>query len=188
MTLHAVGESDAGNPLTEAVHNSFVRKTAVVATLLLTVAAGAQAQAAPASRFSVNAGVAMPMGDFGDAADMGFGVGGAYAFQAGKLNLRVNADWTRHSLSDLDGSRSQLGAMVNAIFPIADKGFYAIGGLGFYSQTLDIDGLGSDSESDLAYNAGVGYGKGKWFVEAKYRSVLSDDATNSLPITFGWKF
>ncbi len=165
-----------------------LRGIAATAVLLAAVAGTASAQAASSSRFAVQGGVVMPTGDFGDVEDMGFQIGGAYSMMVSKLNLRINVDYTRHGLSDIDGSWSQLGAMVNGIFPFADKGVYGLVGLGYQNQTIDIDGLGNDSEGDLAWNAGIGYGKGKWYVEARYLSVMSDPNTTSIPVVFGWKF
>ncbi len=166
-----------------------LRGLAATAALLAAVSTTASAQAAASGRFSVAGGVALPMGDLGDVADMGFGIGGSYAMMISKLNVRFDVDWTRHGLSDIDGSISQLGGTVNAIFPFADKGVYGLAGLGFYNQTIDIDGFGSDSEGDLAWNVGLGFGKDRWAIEAKYRSIMTEDeATNSLPVVFRWKF
>lgn len=165
-----------------------LRGIAIAALLVAAVSSAATAQASGASRFSVNGGISMPMGDLDDITDMGFTFGGSYAMMVSKLNMRIDADWTRHGLDGADGSFSQLGGTVNAIFA-GSNGLHGLVGLGFYNQTIDIDGFGSDSEADLAWNVGVGYGKGNWQVEAKYRSIMSEgDATNSLPIVFRWKF
>jgi Outer membrane protein beta-barrel domain len=160
------------------------------ATLLLAVVATAgQAQMASTSRFAVSGGVAMPMGDFGDAVDMGFTVGGSWAKGlTDKVDFRLNADYARFGTKGVDGTWSQLGVMANGVLKF-EGGMYGLAGLGFVNQTLDIDGLGSESEGDLAWNVGAGFNVNKWFIEARYQSVMSEGtATTSLPIVFGWRF
>ncbi len=161
------------------------------ATLLLTVAASSgQAQAAAAPRFAVSGGIAMPMGDFGDGADMGITVGGSWTRGLNDMfKLRINADYARFEASGgVDATFSQLGAMANLVHDYKG-GMYALAGLGFVNQTADIAGFGSTSESDLAWNVGGGFNVNKWFIEARYQSVMTDgSATTSLPIVFGIRF
>lgn len=162
--------------------------------LLAAVTTTAEAQ----SRFGVTAGISSPMGDFGDAADLGFTVGAQYAMPLkDALGLRFNADWSRFGLPDgVDGSWSLLGAMANVTYDIkTESGFapYVLGGIGFYQYTLDIDGLGSADESDLAWNVGAGYnfkwGERSLFAEIRYLSIQAEgDALNTLPVVIGFRF
>lgn len=162
--------------------------------LLAAVTTTAEAQ----SRFGVTAGISSPMGDFGDAADLGFTVGGQYAIPLkDALGLRINADWSRFGLpSGVDGNWQLLGLMANLTYDInTGSGFkpYLLGGLGYYNYKLDIDGLGSGDESDLAWNIGAGYnfeisGK-KLFAEIRYLSIQAEgDALTTLPVVIGIRF
>lgn len=171
----------------------------VAATLLVAVAStAAEAQMESASRFGINAGIASPMGDFGDAAELGFIVGGHWMTGLGeKLKLRVNVDLSRYSLPDgIDGSWMLIGGMANIIFPIAtESGFkpYVLGGLGMTNAKIDIDGFGNSSSTELAFNGGVGFdfmmGSRGWFTEIKFVSVQTDGSSLTyLPIVLGLKF
>lgn len=165
------------------------RGVAVVALLLAASTASVQAQAASGSPFAVQAGVSLPMGSFGDGADMGIQIGGTYSLKAFNQDVRINADWTNYGLDGVDGSISMLGAMANVVRQLGgNNGLYVLGGLGMYRWTVDVAGV-SDSEMDLAWNAGIGMTRGKFYVEARYLSILSDgEATNALPIVVGMKF
>lgn len=172
-----------------------LRGLAAATALLAAVSSTAAAQAATSeSRFAVSGGVDMPMGDFADAAKMGFVVGGQFTMPLGEiLKLRLNADYAINGFHDDlvtfigDGNWTRLGVMANVIYPIGgEMGLYGLGGLGFNSVNTDLDG--SEAEGDLAWNLGVGLGKGRWFVEARYQSIMSDTDLTSLPIVFGIRF
>lgn len=172
----------------------FVR-TAVAAVALVAVPAFAvQAQV------GVSAGIALPTGDLSDAeAGLGFQVGGQFLKKLqGPLDLRFNADYTRFALdaSGFEGSYSNLGGMANLVYNInTTSSFhpYLLGGLGFGNFTVDIDGVGSESESGLAFNLGAGYhfemnGK-KWFTEIRFVSQdAGGDPITYIPIVLGFRF
>ena len=85
------------------------------ATALMTVAAtGVQAQEATKG-IGATAGVALPMGDFGDIAGLGFHIGGQYAMPLqNALGLRFNLDYGRYGLeNNVDGNTSLLGGVVD---------------------------------------------------------------------------
>ena len=135
------------------------------------------------------------MGDFGDAANMGFLIGGQLTRPLGAtLKLRINADYARNGFSDLvagligDGNWTRFGAMANVLYPFGgEMGVYGLGGLGFYSTNTDLSG--SEAFNDLAWNLGAGFGKGRWFAEARYQSIMADGSSlTSLPIVFGIRF
>lgn len=171
----------------------------VLAATALVAAVSTAAEAQQASKgLGVYGGIALPMGDFGDAAELGFQLGGQFAIpMQGPLGLRFNADWSRFGLPDnVDGSWTLLGAMANLTYDIGtDTGFhpYLLGGLGFYQYKLDVDGLGSADDSDLAFNIGAGYhfnaGNSKLFAEIRYVSIMAEgDALTMLPVTIGIRF
>ena len=168
----------------------------VAATALLAAVSSTSAAQAPTneSRFAVTGGVDMPMGDFADLANMGFVIGGQFTMPLGEvLKFRLNADYAMNGFHDDlvnflgDGNFTRLGVMANVIYPIGgEMGLYGLGGLGFNSVNTDLDG--SEAEGDVAWNLGVGLGKGRWFVEARYQSIMSDPNLTSLPIVFGLRF
>jgi opacity protein-like surface antigen len=167
----------------------------VAATVLVAaVSTAAEAQASSASRFGLSAGVALPMGDFGDFVGLGFQIGGHLQMPLGStLKLRINADWGRYG-GDVPGldNATLLGGMANLVLPItttSDLKPYIFGGLGFYQYEFSP---GGSSESDMAFNVGVGYdftlGNSKLFTEIRYLSIQSDPAINTLPIVIGLRF
>lgn len=170
----------------------------VAATLLLTaVAATAEAQAA-SPRFGFNAGIGLPMGDFDDAAEMGFHAG--FQWQTGlteSLDLRLNADFGRYGLpSGIDGEWTLIGGMANIVAGFGGSGNlkpYVLAGLGMYNAKVNIDGFGSEDETKLGFNVGAGFnfmaGSLNMFTEAKFVSIqTSGDALNTLPIVIGFRF
>lgn len=171
----------------------------VLAATALVAAVSTTAEAQEASKgLGVYGGIALPMGDFGDAAELGFLVGGQYSIPLqNALGVRINADWNRFGLpDDVDGNWSLLGAMVNLTYNIETSTAlkpYLLGGLGFYQYTLDIDGLGSSDDSGLGFNIGAGYnfmaGGRNLFAEIRYVSISTDgDALTMLPVTIGIRF
>jgi opacity protein-like surface antigen len=173
-----------------------LRGVLAATVLVAATATAAEAQASSASRFGLSAGVALPMGDFGDVVGLGFQIGGHFQMPLGStLKLRINADWGRYGgdVAGLDNA-TLLGGMANLVLPInttSDLKPYIFGGLGFYQYEFNGTG-GSASESDMAFNVGVGYdftlGNSKLFTEIRYLSIQSDPAINSLPIVIGLRF
>ena len=166
-----------------------LRGLAAASLLVVAVSSVGQAQEASASRFAVTGGIVAPMGDFGDAADMGFQVGGSWTKGLNDMfKLRINADYSNLGTKGVDGTWTQIGAMANLVHDYK-VGMYALAGLGMVNTKIDITGLGNDSSSDLAWNVGGGFNVNKWFIEARYQSINADGGSiNSLPIVFGWRF
>ncbi len=168
----------------------------VAATALLLAASGtATAQMSAPTPFGVSGGVALPTGDFGETADLGFHIGGHWQAGLGeKFKLRLNLDLGRYGLSDgVDGSWMLIGGMANLVYPIQTSSAlkpYLLGGIGMYNWKIDIDGLGSTDDTDLAFNFGVGYDFGKrYFTEVKYVVIDTDGTSiNTLPVTIGIRF
>jgi opacity protein-like surface antigen len=168
------------------------RGTLAIAALLVAVSATADAQ----SRFGATAGIALPTGDFGDGADLGFHAGAQYQMPLGeKLGLRFNADFGRYGLQDIDGNVTLLGGVANLVYNInTGTGLmpYVFGGLGYYNTKVEVGGFSAD-ESDLAFNVGAGYtfklGNLNMFTEVRYLSIQTDgDALTTLPIVIGIRF
>jgi hypothetical protein len=171
--------------------------TAATALLVLTSAA-ANAQMA-SSRFGVNAGIALPMGDFGDAAGLGFHVGGHVALPLqGALGLRFDADFGRYGGESGTGidNVTLLGGVANLVYRLQTQSElkpYILGGLGYYNTKITANGGGSGDASDLAFNVGVGYdfkmGNSNLYTELRYLSIQGDGGSlNTLPIVIGLRF
>lgn len=175
------------------------RGLAAATVLVVAVSSSANAQAASASRFGVNGGVSLPLGDFADGAGLGFHIGGH--FQApinDKLHFRANLDLGRYGGEDDFGVDNVMimGAVANLVLPINTESAlkpYVFGGLGFYNWKIETVGGGSFDDSDLAFNIGAGYdfkwGTKSMFTELRYLSILSEgESTNMLPIVIGIRF
>ena len=162
-----------------------LRGLAAASLLVVAVSSVGQAQEASSSRFAVTGGIVAPMGDFGDAADMGFQVGGSWTKGLNDMfKLRINADYSRLGTKVADGTFTQLGALANLVHDYKG-GMYALAGLGMINTTIDVGGI-NDSNADLAWNVGGGFNVNKWFIEARYQSINADGGSvNSLPIVFG---
>ncbi len=165
------------------------------AALLLVVSVSADAQMSSSSRFGVNGGVAMPMGDFGDVVGLGFHLGGHVQMPLGEtFKLRINGDFGSYGgdVAGLDNA-TLLGAVANVILPITTTSAfkpYILGGLGFYQAKFNANGGGSVDDSALAFNVGGGYDFGKnFFTEIRFLSIQTDGSSiTSLPVTIGLRF
>ena len=179
----------------------------------LLIAATAQAQNADAGRpFKLGGalGATLPLGDFGDAADVGFHFGGLIEYKPAAFPTTLRGEITYHRLGikgdvfdeigDVDGNWSMLTFIGNAVFPFGDPAStarpYGIGGLGLYrlKASGDIDGFDiSDTQTKFGLNVGGGFTFNlsgfETFVEARFHSVFTEDSnTNFIPLSFGFKF
>ena len=154
----------------------------------------------------------MPLGDFGDGADLGFHLGGLieYKPQSFPVNLRGEITYHRNGLKDdyfsgsgfdnIDGNFSMLNFVGNAVFPFGDAAStarpYAIGGLGLYrlKASAEFNGVDiSDTQTKFGINVGGGFTFNlsgfETFVEARFHSVFTEEKnTNFIPLSFGFKF
>jgi opacity protein-like surface antigen len=171
-------------------------------------AEAAQPRTTPAAgqpvRFSLAAGLAQPMGDFGDAANLGFNVTGSADFRpAGfPFGLRADAQINRFGLDEdfADGSVLIIGGQLNGVFNFPQSNPsnfrpYVLGGIGLHRVSVSLDD--SDAEQDPETAVSFGFGGGinfrastlDSFVEIRYQSVRTDDEpTSFLPIVFGIRF
>lgn len=161
----------------------------LVLAALFTVAAARTADAQTVVGIGIGGGVAMPMGDFGDAFKMGFG-GGAGLFvypNGGRVGFR--ADVGMMSFSDdlgLDVKSEPMTVMGNVLLPLTTGSSatpYVVAGAG----------LMSDDGSAFAWQGGlgvsIGTGKTRLFIEGKWVSASKDGATTSyVPLLAGVSF
>ena len=188
------------------MHRFFGR--AVMAGGALLIAATAQAQSVGKSyKFGGDLGASMPLGDFGDAANAGYHIGGLFEYtpKSMPVSWRGEIAYNHNGLKDsgidgLDGNFSMLNLVGNAVMPFGDKAAsirpYAIGGLGIYrvKASAEFDGVtASQSDTKMGLNAGAGLSfhlSGfESFVETRFNSVFADGSNmNFMPFTFGIKF
>ena len=173
--------------------------TVAAATRVVAAAAApAAAQDAAGTRavqLGVQGGISMPMGDFGDAADMGFLVAGTLGMTPAALPVGLRFDVGYQSWGgEGDLSFSGIHGMGSAVFTIATEGGmrpYLLGGLGVYRMKVDI-GVADATETDLGIHFGGGIdiplsGMSS-YVEARYTNVFGDGDMSFIPIVFGIRF
>jgi opacity protein-like surface antigen len=193
----------------------------VVGAGALLIAATASAQGTPASGTSGRPfklggalGATVPLGDFGDGADLGFHLGGLIEYKPTTIpvNLRGEITYHRNGLKndyfsgqdpifdDVDGNFSMLNFVGNVLFPFGDPAStarpYAIGGLGLYRMKASAEFGGvdiSDTQTKFGINVGGGFTFNlsgfETFVEARFHSVFTEESnTNFIPLSFGFKF
>jgi opacity protein-like surface antigen len=198
------------------MHRSLGRFVIGAGALLIAAQAGAQGSNASSGRpFKLGGtlGATIPLGDFGDNADLGFHVGGLIDYKpaSAPVTLRGEIVYHRNSLkegffSDLpggenvDGTFSMISFVGNGVIPFGDAASsarpYVIGGLGVYRLKFSGDVAGfdiSDTETKFGINLGGGFSFNlsgfETFIEARFHSVFTEDSnTNFIPISFGFRF
>lgn len=161
---------------------------------LLSVAVATTSSAQTVVGVGVGGGVAMPMGDFGDAAKMGFG-GGAGLFiypNGGNIGVRADVGYLQFDAeNDANPKVKQLSAMGNLLFAIptdANLRPYLVAGAGMLNSKADVEGAESSSAFAFQGGAGVSVGSGnaRFFVEGKFVTSSKDGNTTSyIPILAG---
>ena len=156
--------------------------------------------------FNVGGGVTLPLGDFGDQADMGFHGLVGVTFQPATLPVGVRIDGMYHMFSasedfagDLDIGSRVIAGTANAVYMFQTSEMstfhpYLIGGLGLYNSALtgdDVPDGFDESSTDFGINAGAGFNFAagesiNLFVEGRFHNVFTEESsTNVVPITVG---
>lgn len=125
--------------------------------------------AAPAAKAQVKFGVegsaAIPMGDFGDATETGFGVAGRVLFKPAAIpfGLRVDGSFNRFGIKDapVDGAFRTFGGALSGVFEMSGVGPrpYLVVGPGVFNGnfTGDIcDAFECEGKTKFAVRGGVG--------------------------------
>jgi hypothetical protein len=156
---------------------------------IVSVSATREASAQTVVGIGIGGGVAMPMGDFGDAFKMGFGGGaGLFVYPGGsRIGLRAEVGYmTFDDELDLDIKAEPLTVMGSILVPLTTGSTatpYLLGGAGILS----------DDGSALAFQGGlgvsIGTGSTRFFIEGKYLTSSKDDFTTSfIPLSAGVSF
>ncbi len=157
-------------------------------------------------RYGVQAGLVLPIGNYGDADKLGFvgGLGATY-WLPGTGNIGVRGDLsysqTSHDASTgLDGHTKIMGGMASVVYALnpanAPARIMLNAGVGFYNVKFDDATLGSTSQSKIGFGGGaavafkMGTGSTRLVLGTRYTSVASDGTSrwNFLPITVGLTF
>lgn len=198
------------------MHRQFSRFVVGAGALLIAATVQAQGTSSTTTRpFKIGGalGASIPLGDFGDGADLGFHLGGLieYKPQALPLDLRGEITYNRFglkegsfgedpALGDVDGNASILNFLGNVVFPFGDVEApgrpYVIGGLGVYRLKVSGEFAGfdiSDTATKFGINVGAGYSFNlsgfDAFVEARFHSIFTEESnTTMLPLSFGFRF
>jgi len=145
------------------------------------------------ARFGIAGGLAVPVSDLGDVAEVGFNVGAALHFGGTHVpfGARVEGSFNGFSLDDADDDARILNATLNAVANFGQRPTspYLIGGLGIYNSKV----ASLDSKNAVGINLGGGFrfpiGDLSTFLEARYHLMFGDrtDFANFqfIPITFG---
>jgi len=163
---------------------------ALVLAASLVAAPRASAQLSP--HIVVALGAAVPTGDFGDIAKMGYNVSGGLALSAPLVPIGVRVEGMYNAFdakAPFTGTQKITAGTVNATFGGAMLPMvYAIGGVGIYH----FDPAGTENNK-FGFNIGAGLkipltGFGA-HVEARYHHVSVGGGTFSfIPVTFGVTF
>lgn len=165
---------------------------ATVALLALAPLSSTGAQA----RFSVAGGIAAPMSDLGDVADVGYTVAAGLNLRGSRLPVgaRLEGSLNSFGLKDFPEDVRILNATANAVVNLGEQTAspYLIGGLGLYNSRFGNAG----SENAIGVNLGGGLrfllGELNTFFEARYHAMLGEAGADAnlqfLPITIGVMF
>lgn len=181
-----------------------------IALALCVLAVAATAASAATSEVGLNAGVTLPMGDFGDAVGTGFFGGGSYTYHVNEM-FGLGADINYHkfgkkdftfngsTVSD-DFSAIQYGVHGKYFFKMKTKEMpYIKVGLGMYSlsekasSTVNgVDYSATVTDSKFGISAGIGSDwamsdKASWGIEALYHNIMTDNKSSAM-ITVGARY
>lgn len=148
------------------------------------------------ARLSVAGGIAAPMSDLGDVADLGYNVAAGLNFRGARLPMsgRVEGSLSSFGLKDFPEDVRILHLTANAVVDLGQQSEspYLIGGLGLYNSKFRDAG----SENAAGVNLGGGLrfliGDLHTFFEARYHAMLGEAGARAnlqyLPITVGVMF
>lgn len=168
-------------------------RSSLVAALVAGFLAVSPHLASGQARLGISGGLAVPVSDLDDVAELGYDIAAALHFGGTHVPIgaRVEGSFNEFNGDGANGDVRILNLTVNAVANFGQRPTspYLIGGLGFYNSKA-----GSlDSHTTLGLNFGGGLrfpiGILSTFVEARYHLMLGDrpDFANLqyVPVTFG---
>jgi len=140
--------------------------------------------------FGLQAGIAIPTGDFGDVYDMGFGGQGNFAYHINPmLDVTASVGYLTWSGKDADYTFSSVPLLAGLRYYFGKDKFkpYIAGELGVHFTSFDYEFSGvsySSSDSYFGFGAGAGflYKMGPNLdldVNAKYNSISTEGSSSS---------
>lgn len=173
-----------------------MRKLLTLTVLISLFAMPAMALDFAAKQFYIQGVVSLPMGDFGDVANLGYGGGvGMLVPHNDMLTFGAEASYLMYSTEDVAGadvSASMVPVLVLVHYNMTDSPLYLLGGLGlaFSSVSIDFDASDTydfdDSSSDFALALGAGYEATPNMVFEARINLVSD--ANQITGHIGYKF
>lgn len=181
------------------------RAIALAALAAAIVTAPSTAHAQSPVRFGLAAGATIPTGNTADIVDWGYHVTGSITGKPmlSPVGMRAEVMWNRLAGKEFEtvlgtvqgGDLDILGGIVNAEIGMSGIGVkpYFIGGLGIYRLSGEDEAENTDSETKFGFNLGAGLDFGlagfSAFAEARIHSIQTNqNATNIIPLTFGFRF
>lgn len=181
------------------------------AALALSLLLGAPTVHAQGAQFSLGGGLGVPLGDFDDAAKLGWhGLAAVSFIPAGwPVGIQIDGSYQQFSLDEgvagVDGLKNRLiqgtGNIVYTFASAPDATFrpYLIGGGGVYNTKITgaddpggvIDTEGSETKFGINAGAGFNFGAGgaALFIEGRFHNVFTEgENTQFIPITLGIRF
>jgi len=170
-------------------------RVAAAIALLLSLAMTPALRAQTPVRFSAAAALALPIGDLGDAADIGFNLGlrGEGRLARPGWSLRGDLSWDHFGGKGFVDSYSYLGVAANLLHRSTGSKAYQFGGLGLYSaKTAFVDRLNTE-ETNVGMQLGVGLdfkpGDVNTFLEFGLTDVFTSGSSSLwFPLRFGIRF
>src|SRR5918992_4552944 len=180
-----------------------------IAALAVGMLLGAPALRAQGAEFSLGGGVGVPLGDFDDAAKLGWHGLAAVSFvpNGWPVGIQIDGSYQQFSLDDerfpgFSGLKHRfIQGTGNVVFKFKsseESTFrpYILGGLGVYNTKTTADDDPGDvlggGTTDFGLNAGAGFdfkaGGARLFIEGRFHNVFTGGAGGDLkyiPITLG---
>ena len=164
-----------------------------VIALFIIASSGAFAKGGGNNRLSIGLEVGLPMGDFGDAVNTGFGGSARYEMPMGdNLGLTGTVGYLSFGAKDVPAgisvSWSMIPIMVGAKYYFTEQQneFYGAFALGITMSTvkatgsvMGIDISSSASESDLTFGPGVGYHLDNLDFGLNYNIISTEGSSSS---------
>lgn len=196
-------------------NHPFIREVVMKKTLLATVFLTVFAALSGHAQISFDAAISydQPTGDFGDAYDPGFGIGGDIFYMLPSIpNLGVGGRlaWNRFGVSDEmkdawfweDGNESIIEILPSVRYsftpPESQFGFFGQAGIGMYYSSCSGDIVGGGSEDDSSTDFGFCIGGGatgkftdtlSFMIMPMYHIISTEDnSTTYFSLNFGVLF
>lgn len=177
-----------------------MKRVALTLVALISIA-GAGSLSAQGTRFGIGGGLLMPLSDYKNADKMGFLVGADATMwlKGAPVGIRVEGDFSQTSHKNGVGGHTTLyGGLAELVYAFGPTASpvrpYLLGGVGYMHGKIEVTGLGSASESKVAFGAGgglafkMGTGGTRFFVEARWQSFQTDPSLKMIPIRAGFRF